>query len=303
MRVLVPEPSWIPPEDETTHPQRPLWRVYAGLPDAGPGDFVCLPHPLTDDLATGLHQLHGIEGIQVLTSGVDHLRGKVPRGIPVYRAPELRTDATAELAVLLTLSSLMGMKEWVLNGENQQWVWTPPAPRLAGLDVAVLGAGPLGRRIAELMVSFKARPRIFGRRAPSEPISCLPRYLPTAHVVVLALPLTHQTQHIVNEGFLAGMRTGAVLVNVARGRLIDTDALVDALSDGALWAALDVTDPEPLPPDHPLWTQPNVTISPHVGGNIRLDSVAVQTLLAGQVRRLAEGGSARFLVPNDHYEW
>jgi phosphoglycerate dehydrogenase-like enzyme len=117
----------------------------------------------------------------------------------------------------------------------------------------------------------------------------LPRLLPDADVVVLIVPLTEQTRGLVDAGFLAAMRDGALLVNAARGPVADTAALTAALAGGRISAALDVTDPEPLPGDHPLWRMPNVLITPHVGGSVRGLLPRAYRLVGEQLRRYAAG--------------
>jgi phosphoglycerate dehydrogenase-like enzyme len=117
----------------------------------------------------------------------------------------------------------------------------------------------------------------------------LPALLPDADVVILALPLTTDTHHLVDTPFLARMRDGALLVNVARGAVVDTDALVEQVAAGRIRAALDVTDPEPLPPGHPLWGLPGVLISPHVGGDTSAFLPRARVLVLDQLRRFAAG--------------
>jgi phosphoglycerate dehydrogenase-like enzyme len=120
-------------------------------------------------------------------------------------------------------------------------------------------------------------------------ISQLPSLLPAADVVVLVLPLTSETRGLVDAAFLAGMKDGALLVNVARGPVVDTTALVDALRAGRIRAALDVVDPEPLPPDNPLWDCPGLLVSPHVGGSSSAMWPRAYRLVRDQLHRIARG--------------
>ena len=113
--------------------------------------------------------------------------------------------------------------------------------------------------------------------------------LPAVDVVVVIVPLTEQTRGLVDRDFLARMRQGALLVNVARGPVVDTDALLDALREGRVHAALDVTDPEPLPEDHPLWRAPNLLVSPHVGGASTAMEPRAYRLVREQLERFAAG--------------
>jgi phosphoglycerate dehydrogenase-like enzyme len=121
------------------------------------------------------------------------------------------------------------------------------------------------------------------------PIEDLPRLLPEADVVFLIAPHTPQTEGMIGARELALMPDGALLVNVARGRLVDTDALVAELATGRIRAALDVTDPEPLPAGHPLWRQPGVLISPHVGGASSAFYPRADRMIAAQLSRFAAG--------------
>ncbi len=107
--------------------------------------------------------------------------------------------------------------------------------------------------------------------------------------MILAVPLVDSTRKLVDASFLAAMKDGALLVNVSRGGVIDTDALVEALQDGRIRAALDVTDPEPLPADHPLWSLPGVLITPHLGGDTDEMDARIDELITEQVRRLDQG--------------
>jgi phosphoglycerate dehydrogenase-like enzyme len=129
-------------------------------------------------------------------------------------------------------------------------------------------------------------------RRPREgvaPMSGLAELLPRADVVVLTVPMTDETVGLVDASFLAAMRDGALLVNVARGPVVVTDALLAELETGRLLAALDVTDPEPLPPAHPLWAAPGLLLSPHVGGNTSAFLPRARRLVAEQVRRYTLG--------------
>jgi phosphoglycerate dehydrogenase-like enzyme len=117
----------------------------------------------------------------------------------------------------------------------------------------------------------------------------LPRLIPHAEIVVLSMPLSKKTYHMVDKAFLAAMADDAMLVNMARGRVVDTDALVAEVTSGRLRAALDVTDPEPLPAEHPLWGLPNVVISPHLGGSTSAMFPRIRKLIRQQIERMQAG--------------
>ncbi|MFD9645121.1 NAD(P)-dependent oxidoreductase, partial [Streptomyces sp. NPDC059082] len=134
-----------------------------------------------------------------------------------------------------------------------------------------------------------ARPPPTTERGPVHALTDLPALLPEADVVVLSTPLTPATTGLADAGFLARMKDGALLVNVARGPVVDTSALLKEVGSGRITAALDVTDPEPLPAGHPLWHAPGVLISPHVGGSTSAFMPRAKRLIAAQVRRFAAG--------------
>ena len=158
-----------------------------------------------------------------------------------------------------------------------------------------MGFGSIGRAIARRLRGFECEVVAVARTArevdgvPVHPVDALPELLPDADVVILIVPLTSATRGMVDAAFLARMRDGALLVNVARGPVVDTDALLAECASGRLRAALDVTDPEPLPADHPLWRTDGVLISPHVGGNTTAFLPRARRLVAEQVQRHRAG--------------
>lgn len=155
----------------------------------------------------------------------------------------------------------------------------------------IVGYGSIGAAIERRLVGFEVEISRVARSARPgvRPISEIAELLPHADIVILATPLTPETAGLVNKDFLARMADGALLVNVARGGVVDSEALLAELNAGRLHAALDVTEPEPLPADHPLWSAPNVLISPHVGGLTAALAPRARRLLVDQVRRYAAG--------------
>jgi phosphoglycerate dehydrogenase-like enzyme len=168
-------------------------------------------------------------------------------------------------------------------------------PALADSTVLILGYGGVGRAVARRLAGFEVELlRVAGsaRQLPEGPVHSadqLVRLLPQADVVIVCVPLTPATAGLVDAEFLATMRDGALLVNVSRGPVVDTGALLGELLSGRLTAALDVTDPEPLPADHPLWDAPGLLISPHVGGNTTAFMPRARRFLVGQLQRFAAG--------------
>jgi len=166
---------------------------------------------------------------------------------------------------------------------------------LADRRVLIVGYGRIGAAIERRLAGFEvASVTRVARRArtgevPVHAIGELGSLLPQADVVFVITPLTPDTEHLIGAAELAAMPEGALLVNVARGRVVDTDALVAATATGRVRAALDVTDPEPLPSDHPLWRTPGVLISPHVGGQSTAFQPRMLRLVREQLARFAAG--------------
>lgn len=159
----------------------------------------------------------------------------------------------------------------------------------------VVGVGEIGRAIADRFAPFEVELTRVGTTAREDDhgvvhgVDELPDLLPHTDVVVLITPLTDSTHHLVDAEFLKSLPDNALIVNVARGKVVDTDALVAELNTGRLHAALDVMDPEPLPENHPLWGTPNTLITPHVGGDTSAFEPRVVKILAEQVRRINDG--------------
>lgn len=205
--------------------------------------------------------------VQTLTAGVEHVRPFVPPGVVLCNGRGIHDASTAELALTLILASLRGVPDFVRASGRHEWSYGP-RPALADKRVLIVGHGSIGAAIEARLQPFETEV-VRVARSPREGvhgIAELPGLLPGADVVVLVVPLTDQTRGLVDADFLARMRAGALLVNVARGPVVDTDALVAALHAGRIHAALDVVEPEPLPPDHPLWDAPHLLLTPHVGG-------------------------------------
>lgn len=233
-----------------------------------------------------------LRSVQSLWAGVDAVWPFLPDGVALHNAAGVHDASTAELAVGLMLARLRGLDEFARNQPAGAWL-----PRrndsIADKRVLILGFGRIGQAIEQRLAGFEceivrvartARTLDDGRHVHA--MTELDDLLPTVDVVILIVPATPATVGLVDAGFLARMRRGAVLVNVARGPVVVTDDLVAALREGRVRAALDVTDPEPLPPGHPLWSAPGVLISPHVGGNSSAFEPRARRLVAAQIRRL-----------------
>ncbi len=228
--------------------------------------------------------------VQTVTAGVDHARPYVPDGVLLCNGRGIHDASTAELAVGLALASLRGIPGFVRAQDRGEW--RPVTARsLADRTVLILGYGAIGAAIEERLSGFEVDLVRVARR-PRDGVHGmdeLDRLLPQADVVILIVPITDETRGLVDREFLSRMRDGAVLVNVARGPVVDTDALVEELGTGRIHAALDVTDPEPLPPGHPLWSAPNLLVSPHVGGATSAMWPRAYRLVRAQLERFAAG--------------
>ena len=228
--------------------------------------------------------------VQTLTAGTDHIRPAIPDGVTLCNAAGVHDAATSELAVGMMIAAQRRFAELVRAQDRGAWDMRMSSS-LADRRVLIIGAGRIARAIERRLGGFECEVTLVGRTARPgvRGIDELPTLLPAAEIVVLIVPNTDQTRGLVDREFLAAMPDGALLVNVARGPVVVTDALLAELTSGRLRAALDVTDPEPLPPAHPLWSAPNVFITPHVGGAASSLWPRAHALVGAQLRRLATG--------------
>ncbi|MGH3509061.1 MAG: 2-hydroxyacid dehydrogenase [Nocardioidaceae bacterium] len=254
-------------------------------------EFFVPPYQLSAEQASVLTRLPRLRVVQTLTAGVEHLRPAVPAGVLLCNGRGIHDASTAELALALTLASLRGIPEFVDAQQHGNWLHDGWQHSLADKTVLILGYGAIGAAVEARLRPFEvevirvARSERDGVHAVTE----LPTLLPEADVVVVIVPDTRETRGLVDAAFLDRMRPGALLVNVARGAIVVTDDLVAALSSGHVRAALDVTDPEPLPESHPLWHAPGVLITPHVGGATPAMWPRAYRLVREQLERFAAG--------------
>lgn len=244
-----------------------------------------------------------LQVLQLLTVGYDYARGHVPAGVTLCNAQGVHEGSTAELALGLAIASMRRIDRAARDMAGQHWDHQRGAS-LQGARVLVIGAGPVGTLVAERFRPLCGAVTVVARtpRAGVVGVDDLPGLLSRADVVVLAVPLTDATTRMVDAAFLATMRDGALLVNIARGPVVDTEALVAELARGRISAALDVTDPEPLPPGHPLWTAPNCLVTPHIGGDTDAFPVLARALIARQVQAWRAGESLVNVIPAAMHE-
>jgi phosphoglycerate dehydrogenase-like enzyme len=238
-----------------------------------------------------------LRAVQLQTAGYDAVLDLVPPSLDLMSARGVHDDATAELALGLTIASLRGID--VAVRETGHWRQDTTRRSLADSRVAILGYGSIGRAVAVRMLACQAQvtgvattPRdddLVGRVVTDQDVDWAEQ-----HVVVVVLPLSEATRHVVDAAFLARLPDGALVVNVGRGPLLDTEAVL--AEAGRLRFALDVTDPEPLPDDHPLWTARGVLVTPHIAGGTTAMLPRMAALVRDQLERLRDGRPLRNLV-------
>ncbi len=290
----------IPPDEIDGLPDGPRYLFWNGAEDypADPADcaFYVVPYMKPSEVAVRpLPLMRSVRAVQTLSAGTDNVEPglrHLPEGVRLCNARGVHEASTAELTLALILASLRGVPEFVRAQDAGEWRGGGFRPALADRTVLIVGYGSIGAAIEDRLVPFElarvarvARSARTTERGPVHPLTELASLLPQADVVVLSTPLTGATRHLVDAGFLARMKDGALLVNVARGAVVDTKALLTEVESGRITAALDVTDPEPLPAEHPLWRAPGVLITPHVGGPTSAFRPRAERLLRDQLRR------------------
>lgn len=249
-----------------------------------------------------VHELPNLRLLQLPSAGYEHAVPHVPEHAALANGRGIHDDETAELAVGLALTSLREIAAF--QSDRAAGVWDARQTRsLADRRVTVVGYGAIGAAIATRFEAMRCPVTVVARTAREQDgrqvhaFGDLPSLAADTDVLVLITPLTDETERLVDTDLLAALPDGALVVNVARGKVVDTDALVAELTSGRLSAALDVTDPEPLPAGHPLWTTPNTVLTPHVGGNTDLSVPRTVELMRQQVTALAEGSPFRNVIP------
>lgn len=242
------------------------------------------------DLPVMFAAMPALKVMQLTSAGVENLVGRIPGGVQLCNAGGVHGSSVAELVLLLILASQRRLPHFIDAQRDGRWDLVQ-GDDLRDKRVLIIGAGDLGRQTARRLVGFDAVPVMVAHSARDgvHAIGELPELLPAADVVVLTLPLTPQTTGLVDAGFLSRMPDGALLVNVARGQIVDTDALLAELRSGRLRAGLDVMDPEPLPEGHPLFGAPNVIITPHAAGHVKQAGPRAFALVNDQLRRYIAG--------------
>ncbi|MEV5104865.1 2-hydroxyacid dehydrogenase [Streptomyces massasporeus] len=289
----------IPPDEIEGLPEGPDYRFWNGAEEfpADPADcaFYVVPYMKPSPLCVRpLGRMSNVQVVQTLSAGIDHVEpglGQLPAGVRLCNARGVHEASTGELTLALILASLRGIPDFVRAQDRGEWLGGF-RPALADKNVLIVGYGSIGEAIEDRLVPFEvarvarvARSERTTARGPVHPLTELPALLPEADVVILSTPLNETTRGLAGADFLSRMKDGALLVNVARGPVVDTKALLAELETGRITAALDVTDPEPLAREHPLWRAPGVLISPHVGGPTSAFLPRAKRLLVDQLNR------------------
>jgi phosphoglycerate dehydrogenase-like enzyme len=303
---------WLPiaPDEIEGLPEGPRYLFWDGGEEfpADPADcsFYVVPYMKPAGIGVRpLPEMSSVEVVQTLSAGIDHVQPglrHVRPGVRLCNARGVHEASTAELTLTLVLAALRGIPDFVRAQERGEWLGGFRSA-LADKSVLIVGYGAIGAAIEDRLAPFEvarvarvARSKRTTARGPVHPLTELPSLLPHADVVILSTPLTEETRGLADAEFLARMKDGALLVNVARGPVVDTKALLAEVESGRITAALDVTDPEPLPPGHPLWQAPGVLITPHVGGPTSAFLPRAKQLLVDQLTRFVNHEPLRNVI-------
>jgi phosphoglycerate dehydrogenase-like enzyme len=286
-------------------------------------DFWILPF-YRKDAQTAFQQLRGVRVAQSLMAGVDWILPWLPKDVTLCDGRGIHDISASEWVLAAIMATMKQIPLYRDLQTEQQWKgfatvtdgflsepgpargqYTVLAEDLSGKNVLIVGYGSIGAAIEARLTPFGVNVLRVARSArdtPSvHPVSKLHSLLPEADIVVLIVPLTSETRGLIGVEEIALMKRGALLVNAARGPVVVTDALVQALQEKRIRAAVDVTDPEPLPTGHPLWSAPNCLITPHIGGSTPEFIYRAFRFGAQQVRRFIAGRPLENVVTEAGY--
>jgi phosphoglycerate dehydrogenase-like enzyme len=287
---------WIPEEAPSAERERlatlagvEIYPAAGPLPDRlGRGDLVVGGNDPKRALDVAPH-IEGLRYFQTFSAGVDRIVGRLPAGVTLCDAAGVHDIAVAEWVVMVILASRRRLPEHIDGQRSGHWRHEQlTGEDLAGATVALVGVGAIGQAVEARLAPFGVRFLRVARRAREgvRAVGDLTAILPAADIVVILMPLTPETTELFDAPTIAAMRPGALLVNASRGKVVDTAALTSAVLDGRIRVALDVTDPEPLPDGHPLWSAPGALVTPHVGSDVRGEDDRAWRLVFEQVERL-----------------
>jgi phosphoglycerate dehydrogenase-like enzyme len=270
-------------------------------PDALLGAEFLVPQSGDRELGGRLARMPALRVIQTLSAGVEWVAPFVGSGVTLCDAGGTRNINVAEWVLAAILASIKQLPELRDRQREHEWQWRKSG-ELAASTVMILGYGSIGAAVEARLEPFDVELIRVARHARDgvHAVEELSSLLGLADIVVVLLPLTPATRGLLDAEALGRMRAGALLVNAARGPIVDTAALLELLQAGRLTAALDVTDPEPLPADHPLWDAPGLLLTPHFAGDTLAADARAFGLVGEQVRRYVRG-EALVNVVSDGY--
>ena len=298
-RVWLPEPA----EEIGGLPEGMVADVWTGgeqLPDsADEVEVIVLPFGVSEHMLAKITRLPSLRLIQLMSAGAEKIIPFIPPGVTLANARGAHDPAVSEWTVGVIIAQLRGFPGFL--DAQRAGRWDPaPSPPIAGKHVLIVGYGSIGAAVERRFTGFDVtiervarhvRPGVLG-------LEELPAALPRADVVVVLVPVTPETRSMVDAKFLAAMKDGALLVNAARGVIVDTDALLAELRAGRIRAALDVTDPEPLPEGHPLWSAPGLLLTPHISGG---DQTRAHAVVRANLARYEAGEPLENIVSDRGY--
>jgi phosphoglycerate dehydrogenase-like enzyme len=302
LTVLVPHEQGVALLSEVPGVTAVPYDPEADLPaEAAQAKVLVPPFLATGEAVALTERLPELRLVQLLTAGAEAWVGKLPDGVALSDCRGAHGGATAEWVVSVLLAVYRHLPRFVHAQAEARWDYHQ-TEELDGKRVLIVGAGDVAENTVRRLAPFGVETTLVGRRARDgvhgidEVLDLLPDY----DACVVIVPLTDDTRGLIDAAFLAAMPDGAVLVNGARGPVADTDALTAELTSGRLRAAVDVTEPEPLPADHPLWTAPGLLLTPHVGGSVPGGMRRAYGVAAEQIAAFARGEQPPNLVENGY---
>jgi len=280
-----------------------VWDGGEQLPEsADEVEVVVLPSGVPASRMPVLAKLPRLNLIQLMSAGAEQAIPFVPPGVTLCNARGAHDPAVAEWIMAVILAQVRELPRFA--AAQQAATWAPASTgALAGQRVLIVGYGSIGAAVERLLTPFGVTVQRIARRARNgvSAMDELAAALPDADIVIVLVPVTPATNGLVDARFLSQLHDGALLVNAARGSIVDTGALLTELRSGRLRAALDVTDPEPLPDGHPLWSAPGLLLTPHVGGATPQAVPRAMAVVRDQLARYASGEPLRNIVGADGY--
>ncbi|MTD58348.1 2-hydroxyacid dehydrogenase [Amycolatopsis pithecellobii] len=270
-------------------------------PEADSAEVVICGNLSPETRAHLLARLPNLKLVQLLTAGAEQWLSSVPGGVLLSTCRGAHGGSTAEWVVAVLLSMHRELLSFAAAQAARQWTHRG-TDTVQDKRVLIIGAGDLGNQLRRRLEPFDTVVTMVGVQARDDihAVDELPGLLGEHDIVVLVVPLTSRTRGMVDADFLAHMADGAILVNASRGPVVRTDALLAELNSGRLRAALDVADPEPLPPGHPLWTAPNLVLTPHIAGSVRDSKRRAYAVAAAEIARYASGELPHNLVRGEY---